>query len=113
MSMHDLIAAILEKLHAAQPDLTTELVELLAHADIFALRKLFGGQDHPASAGSNPTKTELGDGETQRAEPASQSAPTPPTAEGPWDERGFKIGPRSPDRFPRPRFDEGTSGWAA
>jgi hypothetical protein len=44
--------------------------------------------------------------------PPVRPAPPPPPDDGPWDERGRRIGgPRTPPRFLPPREDLG-SGWA-
>jgi hypothetical protein len=102
----DRIAAILEKLAGAQPELTAELVELMARADASTLLKLFGSKHvetvpadnaHPAAAAVLPTQP-----------------PPPREPERRHDERGFLLPEyRTPDRFPRPISDAGTTGWSA
>lgn len=51
--------------------------------------------------------------EARQPPPARPAWPPLPPDEGPWDEKGHRIGgPRTPPRFPRPPDDRG-SGWAA
>jgi hypothetical protein len=96
-SVHDRIATVLEKLHAVQPELTKELVDLLASVDVADIRKLFGAKE-AATEISSPA--------------ASTPSPSPPPPAPAADE---SIGPRSPDRFPNwpGNRTTGDSAWSA
>jgi len=129
MGTQDDVAAVLEKLTAREPDLTAQLIELLARADISSLCELFGEPKQVvaagASGGADATAAGSSNGTSAVAASPAPSSPPPvipvpvPASQNQdlyagrqWDGRGFLIGPRSPNRFPRPR-DEKMSGWAA
>jgi hypothetical protein len=115
---------ILGELGMASPEGIASFLKLVRTADDTTLLAFFNRVKHEASAESGsdePSGQALRETSQDSAAPqAAASAPPtaaqtppPPAMDGPWDERGFYLGPKSPDRFPRPRTDLGTTGWSA